>query len=310
MRSDHSHRFYCAGIVCALMGLATLGGCATGGPVLAPATQETPLVQGPPIAGIASPFDIALQCLKGRINQTIPFSVGAILDMTGKEQLTEGGSGKFITQGAGDIVQSALLKTGAMVINRRDPRIMETEVKWGLVQERQIIPSRFFVTGSINSLDFIPGGGIDGQIGGIGGRYRQSRALIGLDLSLTDATTSRIVANIAVQKQIFTDELDLSIGKFFGESLVTLDAGKKEREALHLALRSMLDLATFELLTQLMQPANYGGCRVSISQMHGDLEQSPSAIALRAYQRQQAINDQAQMPEPVDLEKAFLEDAF
>ena len=37
-------------------------------------------------------------------------------------------SGKFVTQGAGDIVQSALFQAGTTVVNRRDPRIMETEI--------------------------------------------------------------------------------------------------------------------------------------------------------------------------------------
>ena len=42
------------------------------------------LVQGPPVTDIFTPFDMALSCLKGRLRNDVSFSVGAILDQTGK----------------------------------------------------------------------------------------------------------------------------------------------------------------------------------------------------------------------------------
>lgn len=257
-------------------------------PGIASSNQDAELVQGPPIRDIVTPFDNALFCLKGRIKPSITFSVGAILDQTGKEQLTEGGSGKFVTQGAGDIVQSALYAAGLQVLNRRDPRVLETEVKWGLQDPKKIIPSNYFITGSINSLDFIPGGGFDAQIGGVGPKYRQQRILVGLDLSMTDSRTGKIMANVPMQKQIYASELGFGIGRFLDGELVTLDAGWKERETLHFALRQMLNLATFELLTQVMKPENYAKCRAEISAMHGFLDNTPSARALRKYREDAA----------------------
>lgn len=255
-------------------------------PGMASATQDAELVQGPPIRDIVTPFDNALSCLKGRVKPNITFSVGAILDQTGKEQLTEGGAGKFVTQGAGDIVQSALYAAGLQVLNRRDPRILETEVKWGLQNPKDILPSNYFITGSINSLDFIPGGGIDLQVGGVGPKYRQQRILIGLDLSMTDSKTGRIVANVPMQKQIYASELGFGIGRFIKGELVTLDGGWKERETLHFALRQMLNLGTFELLTQLMKPENYAACRDEISALHGFLDNTPSAKAMKKYREE------------------------
>jgi curli biogenesis system outer membrane secretion channel CsgG len=212
-----------------------------------------------------------------------------VLDQTGKEQFTEGGSGKFITQGAGDIVQSALFRTGATVLNRRDPRIMETEVKWGVANPKSIVPSNFFITGSINSLDFIPGGGIDVTIGGVGPRYREHRILIGLDLTMTETKTGRVVANIPLQKQIFANDAAFGIGRFFGDTLVVAEVGNKQREAVHFALRQMLNLATFELLTQVMHPKNYSACRSEIDQIHGAVNQSPAAVALAEYNKHQQV---------------------
>jgi curli biogenesis system outer membrane secretion channel CsgG len=194
--------------------------------------------------------------------------VGAITDATGKEQFTEGGTGKFITQGAGEIVQSALFNAGVNTLNRRDPRVLEAEIKWGIRSNTKIIPSRYFITGSINSLDFIPGAGFEAQIDGIGPRYRQHRILVGLDLSVTDSSTGRIVANSSIQKQIFADELGAGIGRFFGDILVTLDAANLRREAVSLAMRQMLNLATYDLLTQLMRAENYVACSEGIKTFH------------------------------------------
>ena len=230
---------------------AGASGCAWA-PGIALPKRDAALVQGPPISDIVTPFDYALQCLKGKIQPSITFSVGAIVDLTGKEQLTEGGAGKFITQGAGDIVQSALFKAGATVLNRRDPRVMEMEVNWGIRDAKKIVPSNLYITGSINSLDFIPGGGAEVRVAGIGPRYRQNRMLVGVDLAMTEATTGRVVANVPLQKQIFASEAGIDVGRFaddrlFGANflttpLVDINIGAREREALHFALRQMLNL--------------------------------------------------------------------
>lgn len=259
--------------------------------VIQPALSKNQnLVHGPPITDIVTPFDKALECLDGRVSKRITFSVGAILDQTGKEQYTNGGSGKYISQGAGDIVQSALFRSGATVINRRDPRIMDTEVRWGLIEKQNFIRSDFFVTGSINSLDFLPGGGLDLQVRGIGPRYRQHRILVGLDISLTEAKTGRIVANIPIQKQIVATETGLGVGRFFGDVLVNLDTGGGYREATQFAVRQMLNFATFELITQLMKPKNYIDCRQKIARIHGFNENSPSARAI--YEHEARVNEE------------------
>lgn len=248
-----------------------------------------PLVKGPAVMDVVTPFDNALSCLDGRINKDqLRFSVGAILDATGKEQVTDGGSGKFVTQGAGDIVQSALFMAGATVVNRRDPRIIDNEVRWGLLDAKKQSATTFFITGSINSLDFLPGSGFDMQIAGLGPRYRQQRILVGLDLSLTEASTGRIVANVPLQKQVVSTEDGFGVGRFFGQTLVSADFGGKQREALNLVLRQMLSLATFELLTQVMNPATYGNCMAMIEAVDGVTDHSRSRRKLQQYVADQA----------------------
>jgi len=266
----------------ALLVTATaISGCA-GAPGIAEPRKDAKLVEGPPIVDITTPFDHALSCLKGKIQPSITFGVGAIIDQTGKEQLTDGGAGKFVTQGAGDIVQSALFRAGATVLNRRDPRVIMTEVQWKIRDPRTLVPVNFYITGSINSLDFIPGGGFDVSIAGVGPRYRQNRILVGLDLALTEAATGRIVANVPLQKQIFASEAGFGIGRFFDDTLVVADIGGSEREAVSFALRQMLNLATFDLLTQVMNPHKYVDCRKLVDQAYGRVENTGTAEAARA----------------------------
>lgn len=208
------------------------------------------------------------------INRNFTFAVGAVLDQTGKEQLTDGGAGRFVTQGAGDIIQSALFKAGTSLVNRRDPRVIVSELQWGLLDSASLLPASFHITGSINSLDFIPGSGFDVSISGIGPRYRQHRILVGLDLAVTETATGRIVANVPLQKQVYAEEFGVGIGRFFGDTLVSLDVGGQNREALHFALREMLNLATFELLTQMMPASEWQHCEARLERVHG-----PQAVA-------------------------------
>lgn len=275
--------FVSAATVAALM----MGsGCAGVMGVAAP-HEDAPLVQGPPVRDVVTPFDEALRCLRGRINNDITFAVGAVLDQTGREQLTEGGAGKFVTQGAGDIIQSALFTAGTAVVNRRDPRVIVTEMQWNLRDAQPLVPAAFHITGSINSLDFIPGHGFDATVSGVGPRYRQHRILVGLDLAMTDSTTSRLVANVALQKQVIAEEYGVGVGRFFGDTLVSLDAGGQNREALHFALREMLNLATFELLTQMMRPDTWVDCHDHIDEAHGFV--GNTGTAERAAEAQEAM---------------------
>ncbi|ENW24542.1 MULTISPECIES: CsgG/HfaB family protein [Acinetobacter] len=266
----------------------------TGCTGLAPSNQKpVSLVQGPPITDIFTPFDMALSCLKGQLRNDVSFSVGAILDQTGKDVVTNGGSGKMVTQGAGDMVQSALFQAGVSLMNRRDPRIIESEAKWGIRDPRQIQASDYYVTGSINSLDFIPGGGFDMQIAGVGPNYSQTRIMVGLDLSLTDTRSSKVVGNVSLQKQIAAQDYGLSAGRFAGRTLLNIQIGKGEREATNFALRQMLNLATFELLSQVVPPAVFESCRAQIPPEFGQLNLTRSSVALHKYKKNQQQNNTA-----------------
>ena len=259
------------------------------------------LLEGRPIADVRTGFDDALNCLRGKIPSGVVFGVGQVLDATGKENFSEGGAGKYVTQGAGEIVQSALFRAGVSVVNRRDSSVTINEANWGIRDIKRQVPVNFYISGSINSLDFIPGGGGLATVAGIGPRYRQSRILIALDLSLTDAFTGRVVASVPLQKQIFTSEMGVGINNFFGTTLVQLDAGGMHREAMHFALRQMLHLATFELLGQIMEPDVYAGCRAQISEGIGAVSHTGTADPEALHSAMSGSDDAPGLAIPVSM---------
>jgi len=258
----------------AVLACLSVSACGLPGGMFTPATANMSMPDGPPIEDIVTPFDDALTCLRGSLPRGLVFAVGQVVDSTGRESYADGNAGRFVSQGAGEMVQSALFRAGVSLVNRRDAQITALEAQWGIRDIQMQMPVNFFVSGSINSLDFIPGGGFSATVSGVGPRYRQNRMLVGLDLTMTDAFTGQIVASVPLQRQIFSREFGAGIGTFFGDTLVNVDAGGQEREALNFVLRQMMSLATFELLGQVAEPERYEYCRGRISRFYGDIGDS------------------------------------
>ncbi len=229
--------------------LITLGsGCAA----TTPHSENMALTEGPrAVTQITTPYDKLLSCLSDSYRgKQARIGVGSVSDETGKFSISDTGNGKYVTQAAGDIVQSALLQSQMVkVVNRRDPRVMKLEAAFG--GKVNWVKSDYHITGSINSLDFLPGGGADVNVYGAGAKYRQHRMLIGLDLFLTNTKTSEVVAHSSVFKQLVADEIGGNVGRFFGTTLVLIDLGEQHREAVHFALRNMLKMAVYEMLADL-----------------------------------------------------------
>jgi len=69
-------------------------------------------------------------------------------------------------------------------------------------------------------------------------------------------------------------------------TLFNVNAGYKEREAIHFALRQMINLATFELLTQIMNPRDYSDCRKLIDKVSdGSIENTKTAKLSYEYEQ-------------------------
>ena len=291
--------------------LLVLGsGCAA----TTPFKENMKLTEGPmPVSQILTPYDSLLSCLSSTyLGKKASIGVGAVSDETGKFSISNTGNGKYVTQAAGDIVQSALLQSKVVrVVNRRDPRVMKLEAAFG--GKIKWISSDYHITGSINSLDFLPGGGIDATIYGVGAKYRQHRMLIGMDLFLTDTRTSEVVAHSSIFKQVVADEIGVNIGRFFGNVLVAVDIGEQHREAIHFALRNMLKMAVFEMLSDLYD-VDTKSCSSILKNVEGvqDLNQKPVGTSANVEPfdtEEEPVADSASV-EPFDAEADWQKVSF
>src|SRR5690606_40042074 len=119
------------------------------------------------------------------------WEVGDIIEETGKFRGEYAGTGRYITQGPADMMQTTLLQTKAeTIVNRRDPRPLLAEINLGIRSPQTFTAMNYYITGSVNTLDFIPGAAAEVTIAGIGPRYRQHRAVVRLALHLTAAASS------------------------------------------------------------------------------------------------------------------------
>lgn len=245
-----------------------LAGC------IATSSENVKLVKGPPVETVTTPYDRLVDCIAEAHPMPGVWAVGDIVDATGKFSGEHAGTGKYITQGAGDMMQTTLLRAKAeKIVNRRDPRPLLAEINLGIRSPRNIMVMDYYITGSVNTLHFIPGAAAEVTIAGIGPRYRQHRAVVGLDLHLTEAESSRVLAAAQISKQIFADEAGFGIGRFFGETLVNLDLTGQSREPLQLSLRSMLQYGLYEMLTQL-DPGLRARCQPIVDSIEGVEETS------------------------------------
>tara|TARA_R110001599_G_scaffold195586_2_gene392014 strand:+ start:600 stop:1388 length:789 start_codon:yes stop_codon:yes gene_type:complete len=242
---------------------------------VATSSENVSLPDGPPVQTIATPYDRLVTCVAEKSKLRGVWSVGEITDATGKFSAELSGTGKYVTQGAGDMMLTTLMKAKAeRVVNRRDPRPVISEIQLGIRDAKQFTLMDYYITGSINTLDFIPGAAAELTIAGIGPRYRQNRAIVGLDLHLTDARTSEVLAAVNISKQIFADEAGFGLGRFFGDTLVDLDISGQSREPLQLSLRSMLQFGLYEMLSEL-NPDLRKNCQQIVDTVEG-VEDTPT----------------------------------
>jgi len=256
----------------------SLGACTA----MTPPGENMNLIQGPPpVVDVKTVYDEALACLNtelaGRANFNL--AVGEIEDSTGK--FSAEGNGYYMTQAAGDILQASFVKAQPnSVVNRRNTKVMELEMKVG--RTLGWVGSDAHATGSINTLDFIPGGGFEVSIAGIGAKARQYRMAVGMDIFLTNTMNSKIVASASLDKQIVAYDYGMGIGRFFGETLVTMNIGEQQREAVGFATRNMLKLAAFELLSDLYKD-DFSKCRTMIDNVDDVMDASETAELEKVY---------------------------
>ena len=256
----------------ALASAMVLTGCIS--PIAGPGGNYTQPIGGSPVTANPTPYSKGLVCMGHYARQSgVPaprIAVGRILDYTGKADI-EGG--RRVTQGASLMAISAFAKSGARLVERFDTSVSELELKYAnnkLIGEGADTQFRKITAGSIPGSDFYLVGGITElnynirSVGGeafigdtdamdpkgtIGGKLFVIN--VGLDLRMVETETLEVVDVISYQKQIIGREVSFGIFDFANGNVFDVGVGGRAQEPIQLAIRSVIERATLEMMANL-----------------------------------------------------------
>jgi curli production assembly/transport component CsgG/holdfast attachment protein HfaB len=262
-----------------LAGCAVITGCAANAPVNNEAGIKPAFSYA--VTDNDTPYSQCLQALKGiRANNLPTFAVGEVADKTGQINYDE--NGHALTQGASEMLISALAKTGkANLVERFDLRIPLAEVR--LAEQNKLsrtvgdygkLPaSDFIVVGALTELNYnILSGGAQLFVTGIGGGARTVVVNVALDLRVIDSKNFSIRYVTSLQKQIVGYEVEANVFRFFGNTLIELDAGGIRNEPMQLGVRSVIEMAVFQIFTDFLKLPGAPGCHLAENDMKSYLD--------------------------------------
>lgn len=213
--------------------------------------------------------------LKAAKPAPVAIAVGNIRDYTGKQSDLEG---YLVTQGGALMAYTALghLVPGISLYERFDTQIADAElaylanrqlgnggqhetvdqqtgetsqVPWMPYYGGSVLQSDYFIVGGITELNFnIQSGGAELGINNIGGKGRLYTMNVGLDLRIVGSQSLRVYDTVSIQKQITGYEVGVDIFRFFDDTLWDVNAGAKNQEPLHLAVRMAIESALLEIV--------------------------------------------------------------
>lgn len=239
----------------------SLAACATTDPIADGGPGEKPVFTYA-VTSNDTPYSQCLRSWDGvRATHGLPrIAVGEVADKTGQVNFDD--SGTALSQGASEMVMSAFYKTGKVaLVERLDLRIPLAEVKLA-EQERldrtiegygALPASDFVVVGAITELNYnILTGGSALYIQGIGGGKRMVLVNVALDLRVVDAKNFAVRYVTTLQKQVYGVEVQANVFRFFGDTLIELEAGKVQNEPMQLALRSVAEMSVYQIMTEFL----------------------------------------------------------
>jgi curli production assembly/transport component CsgG/holdfast attachment protein HfaB len=265
-------------LVAAGAAAALLAGCAVS-PVAGPNGLYARPIGNAPVTANPTPYSTALYCLADyarRYNLPSPrIAVGRISDYTGS---VSADGGRQITGGGSLMANSALAKAGVHLVERYDTSISEMELRYAnnkLIGDEggnpddpnyrrilagQVPGSDFYLVGGVTEVNYnIRSAGFDvGQ--GETDSARPGSALlqgkifvmnVAIDLRMVQTTTLEVVDVISYQKQIIGREVSAGVFDFLDGNVFDISAGTGGFEPVQLAVRSLIERATLEMMANL-----------------------------------------------------------
>jgi curli production assembly/transport component CsgG/holdfast attachment protein HfaB len=214
-----------------------------------------------------SMMEPAFQCIRDEtatLSTPVRVAVSNIVDRTGKISYEAAQGGTLVTQGASEMVISAVGELGDNVwqIERYDTGIMTTEIEMGKQSllgtgPRQVqplivgqyLPSDYYIAGAVTNVNGnIRSGGFGININGYGVNQRYFVMDVDVDLRIVHTASGRVVKTSTKTKQVIGVQSDTGAFAFQGDYLLDIQAGEKNQEALNLGVRTALEYAVIELM--------------------------------------------------------------
>lgn len=268
----------------ALSGLivSALAACAT----TPPGEKPVEVVRGPVPVRAVTPLEEALRCLANHVPEELDLrlAVFRVPDRTGVVDYDSVGS--YVTQAAELMLVTAIAKTGVRQVNRTATNVTEWELQQALekrlgegrpvpvdgrqypfrpIRLGQLLGSTHTVYGAITELDFdILSDGAEVSVLGVGGKGRGYYISVAMDVVVSDSRTTEIVTARSYRKQIWGQEIEANLFRFFdvnpngnggfntpGIELFDIRVGQQKNEPIHASLRWMAEQAAYEIVRDL-----------------------------------------------------------
>ena len=218
--------------------------------------QQTEAVQM-----VSTPYLGAMECTAGLVRDLdLRIGITTIADRTGRINFAEGGAGSFSTQGAQDMFYSSFARMGVRLYDLSGEYRQSVDWAAGKGVSGYLDQPHLVVSGSITSLDFLPGTASGFGILGIGVSKRAYAAVGRMDVRMTtglghpNENAGMVVATAPVTKTFYAVETSGGIGRFLGlggsvgRTYGFFDITKGERDPMQLLTGWMTDYAATSML--------------------------------------------------------------
>lgn len=233
----------------------------------------------------------ALECLGERrpVRPLPRLAVGRIGDLTGK---VDWETGAKVTQGASLFAITALNYAHIPTVERLDSSVSDIELNYARQQllsdtpERagtakdnfrpvlagQIAGSSYYIIGGITELNYnIKSSGYDASLGSIdlpgvrGQLTGQTYVLnIAVDLRLVDTRSQQVINTTTFQKQVIGVTHERNLGGGTDDLGLLLKGGDSQQEPIQMAVRELIERATYELVSPLWPDSDGAACLETI----------------------------------------------
>lgn len=264
-----------------VLALAALGGCVKPGSidVIKSPGQPAGVMFSGVVSRNATPYDDVYACFARTLgSKRMSVAVGDIRDYTGKTSQNEGTA---VTQGGALMAYTSLgkLRPAVELLERFDTRITDAElayiaqrhlgngaeheiddttaeggkrtVPWMPYMGGDVLQSDYYIVGGITELNYnIQSGGAQMAVDQIGPRARTYVMNVAVDLRIVGTQSLKVYHTVSVQKQLVGYEVGVGLFRFFGDTLVDINAGAKNQEPLHLGVRMAIEDAVLQLVAE------------------------------------------------------------